>query len=59
MRLLTLVELQRKTDQSSCFVLDEIYNFSFSKNSLSQSFIDYWDIKKEKLKVNLIEETNA
>ncbi len=41
------------------FLLDEIYNFSFSKNSFLQSFVDYWDIKKEKLKVNLIEETNA
>ena len=41
------------------FLLDEIYNFSHSKNSYLQSFIDYWDIKKEKLKVNLIEETNA
>ena len=39
--------------------MDEIYSFSFSKNSFLQSFVDYWDIKKEKLKVNLIEETNA
>ena len=30
-----------------------------SKNSFLQSFVDYWDTKKEKLKVNLIEETNA
>lgn len=41
------------------FLLDEIYNFSYSKNSYAQSFVDYWDTKKEKLKVNLIEETNA
>ena len=41
------------------FLLDVIYNFSYSKNSFLQSFVDYWDIKKEKLKVNLIEETNA
>ena len=41
------------------FLLDEIYNFCYIKNSHSQSFIDYWQIKKDKLKVNLIEDTNA
>ena len=41
------------------FLLDEIYNFSYQKHSFLQSFIDYWEIKKEKLKVNLIEDTNA
>ena len=41
------------------FLLDEIYNFCYSKNSYSQSFIEYWETKKDKLKVNLIEDTNA
>tara|TARA_B100000886_G_scaffold108059_1_gene72224 strand:+ start:182 stop:3226 length:3045 start_codon:yes stop_codon:yes gene_type:complete len=41
------------------FLLDEIYNFCYNKNPYSQSFIDYWQIKKDKLKVNLIEDTNA
>ncbi len=41
------------------FLLEEIYNFCYSKNSYSQSFIEYWEAKKDKLKVNLIEETNA
>ena len=41
------------------FLLDEVYSFCYSKNSYSQSFIDYWEIKKDKLKVNLIEDTNA
>ena len=41
------------------FLLDEIYNFCYTKNSYSQSFIEYWETKKGKLKVNLIEDTNA
>ncbi len=41
------------------FLLDEIYNFCYSKNSYSQSFIEYWETKKNKLKVNLVEDTNA
>ena len=41
------------------FLLEEIFEFSNSKLSNKQSFIDYWEIKKEKLKVNLIEENNA
>ena len=42
-----------------CFLLDEIYSFCHSKNSYAQSFLDYWDLKKDKLKVNLIEENSA
>ena len=41
------------------FLLDEIYTFCHSKSSYFQSFIDYWNIKKDKLKVDLIEETDA
>ena len=41
------------------FLLEEIFDFSNSTLSNKESFINYWDRKKEKLKVNLIEETNA
>ena len=41
------------------FLLEEIFDFSNSILSNKESFINYWERKKEKLKVNLIEETNA
>ena len=41
------------------FLLDEVFSFINSKLSHRETFIQYWERKKEKLKVNLIEETNA
>ena len=41
------------------FLLDEVFSFINSKLSHKESFIQYWERKKEKLKVNLIEESNA
>ena len=41
------------------FLLDEVFSFINSKLSHIETFIQYWERKKEKLKVNLIEETNA
>ena len=41
------------------FLLDEVFSFINSKLSYRETFIQYWERKKEKLKVNLIEETNA
>tara|TARA_X000000368_G_scaffold4233_1_gene3212 strand:+ start:33 stop:3080 length:3048 start_codon:yes stop_codon:yes gene_type:complete len=58
-KIISSVNFLEDAKMQVSFLLDEIYNFSFSKNSYLQSFVDYWDIKKEKLKVNLIEETNA
>ena len=58
-KIISSVNFFEDAKMQVCFLLDEIYNFSHSKNSYLQSFVDYWDIKKEKLKVNLIEETNA
>ena len=58
-KIISSVSFLEDAKMQVSFLLDEIYNFSFSKNSFLQSFVDYWDIKKEKLKVNLIEETNA
>ena len=58
-KIISSVSFLEDAKMQVSFLLDEIYSFSFSKNSFLQSFVDYWDIKKEKLKVNLIEETNA
>tara|TARA_B100000945_G_scaffold321297_1_gene335082 strand:+ start:1020 stop:4067 length:3048 start_codon:yes stop_codon:yes gene_type:complete len=58
-KIISSVSFLEDAKMQVSFLLDEIYNFSYSKNSFLQSFVDYWDIKKEKLKVNLIEETNA
>ena len=58
-KIISSVSFLEDSKMQVSFLLDEIYNFSFSKNSFLLSFVDYWDIKKEKLKVNLIEETNA
>ena len=58
-KIISSVSFLEDAKMQVSFLLDEIYNFSYSKSSLLQSFVDYWDIKKEKLKVNLIEETNA
>ena len=58
-KIISSVSFLEDAKMQVSFLLDEIYNFSFSKNLLLQSFTDYWDVKKEKLKVNLIEENNA
>ena len=58
-KIISSVSFLEDAKMQVSFLLEEIYNFSYSKNSFLQSFVDYWDIKKEKLKVNLIEETNA
>ena len=58
-KIISYVSFLEDAKMQVSFLLDEIYNFSYGKKSFLQSFVDYWDVKKEKLKVNLIEETNA
>ena len=58
-KIISSVSFLEDAQMQVSFLLEEVYNFSYSKNSHIQSFVDYWDTKKEKLKVNLIEETNA
>ena len=58
-KLISTVEFLNQAEMQVYFLLDEIYNFCYNKKSNSESFLDYWETKKKKLKVNLIEETNA
>ena len=58
-KLISTVEFLNQAEMQVYFLLDEIYNFCYNKKSNSGSFLDYWETKKKKLKVNLIEETNA
>ena len=57
--IISSINYLEKAKMQVYFLLEEIYNFSYSKTPHLQTFIDYWQIKKDKLKVNLIEETNA
>ena len=41
------------------FLLEELYIFNNKNYSEKKSFIEYWNLKKDKLKVNLIQENNA
>ena len=41
------------------FLLEELYIFNNKNYSDKKSFIEYWNLKKDKLKVNLIQENNA
>ena len=57
--IISNVNYIEKATMQVYFLLDEIYTFCHSKESYFQSFIDYWNNKKDKLKVDLIEEMDA
>ena len=58
-KLISTLKFLDKAEMQVYFLLDEIYNFCYNKKSNSEAFLEYWETKKKKLKVNLIEESNA